>query len=185
MKGKESVKKLSVVLSLLLMTSSAFADRYDGPYVVSGGSVARWRSIVGVITAQGVDNPVSSQIHSGTFAWSVRSGNASVSLTTGATFFEVEGLVINGTMFSGTPGPITSVTGTLVCNPGDETQELALDTYPVPLDARGNALFSGFIQNIPPVCGNPLFLIRIATPAGAAGRWIATGAERSISNVGH
>jgi len=185
MKGKESVKKLSLVLSLLLMSSSAFADRYDGRFGGSDGSVARWRSIVGVITAQGVDNPVSSQIHSGTFAWSVRSGNASVNLTTGATFFEVEGLVINGTMFSGTPGPITSVTGTLVCNPGDETQELALDTYPVPLDARGDALFSGFIQNIPPMCGNPLFLIRIANPAGAAGRWIATGAERSIRNVGH
>src|SRR5262245_2321590 len=136
MKGKESMKKLSVVLSLLLMTSSAFAQQYGGPFVVTDGSVARWRSIVGVITSQGVDNPVSSQIHSGTFAWSVRSGNASVSLTTGATFFEVEGLVINGTMFSGTPGPVTSITGTLVCNPGDSVQERALDTNPVPLDAR-------------------------------------------------
>src|SRR5215831_13956601 len=153
MKGKESVKKLSVVLSLLLMTSSAFADRYDGPFVSNDGSVAFWKSIVGVITAQGVDNPVSSQIHSGTFAWSVRSGNASVSLTTGATFFEVDGLVINGTMFSGTPGPITAITGTLVCNPGDPTQEMALDTNPVPLDARGDAQFSGFIQNIPSICG--------------------------------
>jgi len=166
------------------MTSSAFAQGYDNHFVVSGGSVARWRSIVGVITSQGVDNPVSPQIHSGTFAWSVRSGNASVSLTTGAAFFEVDGLVINGTMFSGTPGPVTSITGTLVCNPGDPAQERALDTNSVPLDARGNALFSGVIQNIPTMCGNPLFLIRIVNPAGAAGRWIATGAERSIRNMG-
>src|SRR5262245_288674 len=180
MKGKESVKKLSVVLSLLLMTSSAFAQRYDNSYVVSGGSVARWRSIVGVITSQGVSNPVSPRIDSGTFAWSVRSGNASVSLTPGAAFFEVGVVVVNGTMFSGTPGPVASITGTLVCNPGDPAQERALDTTPVPLDARGNALFSGFIQNIPTMCGNPLFLIRIASPAAAAGRWIAPGAERSI-----
>ena len=177
------MKKLSVVLSLLLMTSSAFAERSDGPFLGTG-TVARWRSIVGVITSQGVSNPVSSRIDSGTFAWSVRTGNASVSFTTGATFFEVEGLVINGTMFSGTPGPVTSITGTLVCNPGDAVQEIALDTNSVPLDARGNALFSGFIQNIPSTCGSPLFLIRIANPAGAAGRWIATGTERSIRNMG-
>jgi len=178
------VKKLAAVLSLLLVASSAFAQRSNGPYVVTDGTVARWRSIVGVITSQGVDNPVSSHIDSGTFAWSVRSGNASVSLSTGATFFEVEGLVINGTMFSGTPGPVTAITGTIVCNAGDPIHEMALDTNPVPLDARGNALFSGFIQNIPSMCGNPLFLIRISAPAGAAGRWIATGAERSIKDMG-
>jgi len=32
-------------------------------------------------------------------------------------------------------------------------------------------------------CANPLFLIRIATPAGAAGRWIATAAERFIAGL--
>jgi hypothetical protein len=179
------MKKLSVALSLLLFfVSTSFAQRYGGPYQGTDSSNVRWRSIVGVITSQGVDNPVSSKISSGTFPWSVRNGNASISLTTGATFFEVEGLVINGTMFSGTPGPVTSVTGTLVCNAGDPTRELALDTSQVPLNGRGNAVFSGFIQNIPAVCANPLFLIRIANPTGAAGRWIATGAERSIPNPG-
>jgi hypothetical protein len=184
MKGKRSMKKLSVALCLLVFASTSFAQPYDGPHRGYGGSFVRWKSIVGVITAQGVDNPVSSNIHSGTFAWSARRGNASVSLTTGAAFFEVEGLVINGTMFSGTPGPITSVTGTLVCNAGDPSQEVALDTNEVPLDAQGNAVFLGFIQNIPYACGNPLFLIRIANPAGAAGRWIATGAERFAPNQG-
>jgi hypothetical protein len=97
------MKKLSVALCLLVFASTSFAQQYGGPHHGYGGSFVRWRSIVGVITAQGVDNPVSSNIHSGTFAWSTRRGNASVSLTTGAAFFEVEGLVINGTMFSGTP----------------------------------------------------------------------------------
>lgn len=178
------MKKISVALSVLLFASSAFAQRYGGPAPGSGGSFVRWRSIVGVITAQNVSNPVSSKIDSGTFAWSVRSGNASVNLTTGAVFFDVEGLVINGTMFSGTPGPITAVTGTLVCDAGDPTKEAAIDTDQVSLDAQGNAAFSGSLQHVPYTCNNPLFLIRIANPAGAAGRWIATGAERFLPGEG-
>jgi len=173
-------KKLSVALCFLLFASSAFAQRYGGPGPSSGGSRVRWKSIVGVITAQGVSNPVSSKIDSGTFAWSVRRGSANVNLMTGAVYFEVEGLVINGTSFSGTPGPVTAVTGTLVCDAGDPTQEVAIDTDQVSLDAQGNATFLGNIHSIPYACNNPLFLIRIANPAGAAGRWIATGAERSL-----
>jgi len=84
-------------------------------------------------------------------------------------------------MFSGTPGPVTAVTGTLVCDVGT-SNESTHDTNPVPLNARGNADFSGQIAGIPYSCGNPLFLIRIAQPAGAAGRWIATGAERTGGN---
>ena len=140
----------------------------------------RWKSIVDVITAQGVDSPLGN-IHSGATAWSVRSGRAIVNLSTGATFFDVNGLVINGTTSSGTPGPITAVTGTLVCNAGSTTQTV-LDTTPVSLSAQGDADFSGHIAGIPASCGNPLFLIRIATPAGAAGRWIATGVERFIGD---
>jgi hypothetical protein len=180
------MKKLSIVLSLLLFACSSFgAQRNAGPFGTDGDSLVRWKSIVGVITAPGVDNPISPKIDSGTSAWSVQSGTASVSLSTGAVFFQVQGLVFNGTRFSGTPGPVTSVTGTLVCNPGDTTQEAAFDTPQVPLNSRGNAVFSGFIANIPPVgCGNPLFLIRVAIPSTAAGRWIATGAGRSLPNQG-
>jgi len=166
-------KILAALLSLALCASAVFA--WD-----SDDAVVRWRSIVGVITAQGVDNPVGN-IHSGTFAWSARSGRAAVNLSSGATSFEVDALVINGTTFSGTPGPITAVTGTLVCNAGQDTQAV-LDTPAVTLNARGDAHFTGHIAGIPATCGNPLFLIRIATPAGAAGRWIATGADRFIGD---
>ena len=167
------MKRLCVMLGLAFAASSATAQAEDNSMTV------RWHDIVGVITAQGVDNPVSASIDSGTFAWSTSGGHASVNLANGATSFEVEGLVINGTPFSGTPGPITAVTGTLVCNPGDLDQQLALDTAVVPLDARGNARFSGRINSIPGLCSNPLFLVRIAIPTGAAGRWIATGAVRT------
>jgi len=54
----------------------------------------------------------------------------------------------------------------------------------VPLNVHGDAHFSGRLQNIPVTCANPLFLVRIAAPAGAAGRWIATGTERFIGDDG-
>ena len=75
---------------------------------------------------------------------------------------------------SGTPGPVTAVTGTLVCDAGSQTATI-LDTTPVTLDVHGDAHFSGHLQNVPVTCANPVFLLRIASPAGAAGRWIATG----------
>lgn len=154
---------------LCASTASAQADQ-----------VVSWRSIEGVITSQNVDNPVA-DIHSGTFAWTVRSGHARVNLQTGAAAFGVQGLVINGSPFSGTPGPIASVTGTLVCDAG-EVNESVFDTPDVPLSATGEANFSGNIGPIPSPCGNPLFLVRIATPEGARGLWIATGAGRTSGN---
>jgi hypothetical protein len=176
MKGSYQMKKtkkvcavLCAVLSVLLLTS-AFAGK-------DNDNAVRWDQIVGVITALNVDNPVGN-ISAGTLPWSAGSGHAHVDLSTGHTSFQVEGLVINGTTFSGTPGPITAVTGTLVCNPG--AGQTNLDTAQVPLDAQGDAHFKGTIANIPNPCGNPIFLIRIAQPVGAAGRWIATGADRSI-----
>src|SRR5215813_1072112 len=167
------MKKLCVALALALTASTAVAAPHHNPPNNVTPTTVRWQDIVGVITAQGVPNPVSDNISSGTFAWSTSSGRASVDLATGVTSFDVEGLVINGTQFSGTAGPITAVTGTLVCNPGTQT-EMALDTAMVPLSPNGNARFSGLIPAVPAECANPLFLIRIAVPAGAAGRWIAT-----------
>jgi hypothetical protein len=165
------MKQLVVMLFMLLGASMSFAQGTN--------NVVSWRSMAGVITSQGVDNPVSRNIHSGTFAWTTRSGFAKVNLQTGSTLFHVEGLVINGTSFSGTPGPIRSVTGTLVCNPGTNT-EVALNSGTASLDAQGNTQFAGHISNIPGNCSNPLFLVRIANVTGATGLWIASGTERSF-----
>ena len=164
------MKYLLVTLLSLIVASIAFAD----------GSVVRWDSIVGVITTPGVDNPVA-DIHGGATAWTTTGGQAAVDLKSGATVFDVDGLVINGTASSGTPGPISKVTGTLVCNPG-QAGENVYDTTPVPLSARGEAAFSGSLGPIQTPCNNPLFLIRIAQPAGALGRWIATGVVRSVGH---
>jgi hypothetical protein len=166
-------RALAVLIPLALCATSAFAW-------VENTSVVRWNSIVGVITAPGVDNPVAG-VHAGAGPWSVRNGHARVNLTNGNTFFDVDGLVLNGSNSSGTPGPVTAVTGTLVCNPGTTTAAV-LDTAAVALSTQGDAHFSGQISGIPASCENPLFLIRIAAPAGAAGRWIATAGERHIED---
>src|SRR5262249_21297996 len=145
--------------------TTAFAFDYED-------SIVRWNTIVGVITAPGVDNPVGA-IHSGAGPWSARSGHVQVNLVTGATFFTVEGLVLNGGASSGTPGRVASINGTLVCNPGSASPTI-LDTTPVSLSVHGNAHFAGQISGIPSTCDTPLFLLR------AGGRWIATGSERFI-----
>ena len=167
------MKKVCAVFCALLsglFLASAFAGE---------DNFVRFERIVGVITALNVDNPVGT-IHSGTFPWTTRSGLARVDLTTGAVNWEVDGLVINGANFSGTPGPITAVRGTLVCNAGGN--QTVHDTGAIALNSHGDAQFAGHFSGNPPGpgCGNPIFLIRIAAPAGAAGRWIATGASRSV-----
>jgi len=164
------MRKLVLALLLVGSVSAAIAD-------VSESDV-RWGRIAGVITAINVDNPVGN-VHAGTFPWTARGGRARVNLETGYTAFDVFGLVINGTIFAGTPGPVTGVIGTLVCNPGDDT-ETTVDTPEVSLSPQGDAHFVGNLEDIPDSCSNPAFLIRISTPAGARGFWIANATERVI-----
>jgi len=165
------MKTVLATLCLFLGAAASFAQ--------TSPTTVRWQTMVGVITAQNVSNPIATGIDSGTFAWSTLGGGATVNLETGATSFHVEGLVINGTSFSGTPGPIAQIEGTLVCNPGAAAQSVH-NTSATTLDAHGNALFRGNVGTVPTGCGNPLFLIRIFNPSGARGRWIATGAVRSF-----
>jgi hypothetical protein len=109
------MRKLLAVLLVFGSASTAFGFGKNDDEV-------HWRGIAGVIAVQGGNNPIGDPQHahvdSGTFAWTTRRGEAKVNLDTGAIAFHVDGLVINGTAFSGTPGPVTGVTGTLVCNPG-------------------------------------------------------------------
>jgi hypothetical protein len=150
-----------VYLLSLMLSSGAFAQ---------SDTIVRWRGIEGVITAPGVDNPVG-QIHSGAGPWTAHGGSARINLATGNGSFDVEGLVLNGGNATGTPGSVTNVVGTLVCNPGSPagTVEVAIDTPAANLSDAGDAELS-FKINVPPTCTNPRFLIRVPS-----GRWIATG----------
>jgi len=159
--------KKAIVL-LLTLCAGAFAQ---------SDTVVRWRGIQGVITAPNVDNPVG-QIHSGAGPWTTQDGNARINLNTGEGSFDVDGLVLNGGTSSGTPGGVKSVVGTLVCNPGNSGggTETAIDTPVTPLSAEGNAELS-FRLNVPVVCNNPVFLIRVP-----AGKWIATGTKPATTS---
>lgn len=161
------MRKVSVPLLLLplLLTTAAFAADDD--------STVRWRTIVGNINDPGVSNPVAG-IPSGGLPWTTTGGSARVDLRTGRIAFNVEGLVLNGGNTSGTPGAVTSVKGTLVCNAGTATQAV-LDTATVPLSQEGDAEFIGNLGGVA-ACANPLFLIRV--PANDS--WIATGAVRVL-----
>jgi hypothetical protein len=173
MKDETHMKKIFLPLALLLAPTVLLAAAED--------SVVNWSQIVGEIMAPGVDNPVAG-ISAGTTPWSTRGGHARVNISTGEVSFGVDGLVLNGGNASGTPGPITKVTGTLVCNPGTSGQKV-LNTQEVTLTAQGNADFHGEIFGIPATCANPLFLVRIGPSfVGAAGRWLATGAIRTIGD---
>jgi len=154
-----------LLLLPLWLTTATFAADDD--------STVRWRTIVGNINDPGVSNPVAG-IHSGGLPWTTTNGSARVDLKTGKVAFNVEGLVLNGGNGSGTPGGVTSVKGTLVCNPGTSTQAV-LDTATVPLSQEGDAEFIGNLGSVAE-CANPLFLIRV--PANDS--WIATGAVRVL-----
>lgn len=153
-----------LLLLPLFLTTAALATDDD--------STVRWRTIVGNINDPGVSNPVAG-IPSGGLPWTTIRGNARVDLKTGRISFNVEGLVLNGGNASGTPGPVVSVKGTLVCSPGTPAQAV-LDTATVPLSPEGDAEFIGDLGTVP-ACANPLFLIRV--PSGS---WIATGAVRVL-----
>ncbi len=158
-------KAYALLLPLLpFLTTAAFAD---------DDAVVGWGTIVGVITAPGVSNPVGG-IPSGGLPWITTGGRARVNLTTGHIAFNVEGLVLVGGNASGTRGGVANVKGTLLCNPGTPAQAV-LDTATVPLSLEGDAEFSGNLGSVPSPCANPLFLVRVA-PANV---WIATGAVRN------
>ncbi len=154
-----------------LVCSMLFMGLFASATFAQDASVVRWKQIVGVATAPGVDNPVASSvdnvgvtnaIHAGAGPWTASSGNARVDLINGTVSFSVSGLVMNGGDFTGTPGAVQKVVGTLVCNSGTKDVIVAKDTPPTPITAQGDADFSGqFTTSLPPSCVNPLFLIRV------------------------
>lgn len=163
------MRKTLVLLVLLLFASAAVGE---------DDAVVRWQTIVGVITAPGVNNPVAG-IPSGALPWTAKGGKARVNLANGDVGFKVAGLVLVGGNVIGTRGDLTEVKGTLVCNAGTGTQAV-IDTPAVPFSVQGDAEFVGSLESLPPTpCANPLFLIRLVN-----NRWIAAGAVRVIGNEG-
>ena len=149
--------------------------------VADAGDSIQWRTIVGLVQANNVVGSGTGAVTGGGQPWTTTGGHASVNLRTGQVNFEVRGLVFAGGNTVGTPLPITQVMGTLVCDtngsasPGTVKNSVLVDTAPVPLDAQGDARFSGNVGALPAVClsePDVAFLVRIP----GANRWIANAA---------
>ena len=133
-------------------------------------NLVAWRTIIGITQA----NNVVGGITGGGQPWSTREGEVLAQLDGGFVAFEVRGLVLAGGNAIGTPGAVNQVKGTLVCGPASASPAV-IDTQLVPLDAQGNAEFSGSFNSSTSACSptDVAFLIRTA-----AGAWIANGSVR-------
>jgi len=139
------MKKMLALFAVLCCAVGAFAQN---------DAVVRWKTIVGNITVS--HNDAVGGINPGTTPWSTVGGRARVNLATGQVSFDVDGLVLNGGNATGTPGPVDQVEGSLICDAGQKDQTI-FTTTPVPLNAQGNADFTGTFNTIPGTCTNPLF----------------------------
>ncbi len=126
-----------------------------------------WETIIGIQQASNVVGGITG----GGQPWSTLGGSVSVNLSEGTVAFQVRGLVLAGGNAIGTPGPVTSVMGTLVCGVTSTTPQV-INTSPVPLSPQGDAQFSGSFTSSTGGCigTTQAFLIRTTT-----GAWLANG----------
>jgi hypothetical protein len=152
------------IAALAAVLLAAFASPSQAQNIVV------WRAIIGIAQAGNVVGGITG----GGQPWSTREGEALVELDNGFVVFEVRGLVLAGGNTIGTPGAVNQVKGTLVCGPGSASPTV-IDTPLVPLDAQGNAEFSGSFSSSAAGCSavDVAFLVRTA-----GGAWIGNGSVR-------
>lgn len=172
----------SVVSLVLLLASFLTAS--------ATAQTASWQKVAGIALANNVVGSGTGAITGGFLPWSTIDGKARVNLGTGEIHFFVRGLVFAAGapgITIGTPGPITAVKGTLICNASGSAgggNSVIVETPSVPLSSTGNAHFSGNIGPLPAVCSSEpdlVFVVRVSGFAGNAveGPWIANGAVLS------
>jgi hypothetical protein len=101
-----------------------------------------------------------------------------VDLSNGHIDFGVQGLVLAAGNSIGTPGTVSQVKGTLVCDTDGSASgganSIVVDTPPVPLDEQGDARFVGTVT-LPAVCSTePDIAFLIRTTSNNA-KWLANG----------
>jgi hypothetical protein len=110
-------------------------------------------------------NTVIGGVPSGGAPWTVRSGSAALD-GEGRLHVEVRELIL---LKLGNPGPVTSVSASLVC--GGTGGTVVATTDAVALSAEGNAVIETQIK-VPNACFGPVVLVR-AVFGGNPGPWIA------------
>jgi hypothetical protein len=168
---KKSTAAIAAAAGLLLFSlpHAAFADQ-----------AVQWRRIVGIIQAGDTVGTGTGKVTGGGQPWYAVSGSAVVDLTSGEIQFHVQGLVFAGGNTIGTPGAVTQVKGTLVCDTTGSSNgnSTLVDTPLVTLSPQGDARFAGQVGPLPSACVNSpdiAFLIRVS-----GGAWIASGEVRAV-----
>jgi len=147
-----------------------------------------WKQIVGIIPINNVVGSGTGAVSGGFLPWTTTEGAAHVDLRDGKIQFVVRGLVFAGGgpgITIGTPGPVTAVNGTLVCDVDGSAgngNSVLVQTPSVTLTSTGDAFFNGKLGSLPAVCSTEpdiAFLVRVTAFGGTAttqGPWIANGA---------
>jgi hypothetical protein len=141
----------SLVVSALALSATILAST-----AVAGGTDDKleWRSVIGIIQGNNVVGSGTGAATGAPGPWSALDGHADVSLKTGDVHFDVRGLVLAAGNSIGTPGTVTQVKGTLVCDTDGNASggnSPFVDTPLVDLDDEGNARFHGPVS-IPAAC---------------------------------
>ena len=145
------MRHVSVLLLVLagIVAASAMADE----------KLLRNADLVGIETP----GQVVRGITGGGLPWVVDHGSKAKVSADGRLKVDVKALVFApGTPLAGTPGPITSVVGSVVCADGAVASADA-----VPLSSEGDARIDAWVT-LPAGCEDPIVLVRTTT-----GRWLA------------
>jgi hypothetical protein len=184
LKGNEFFKKglplfVFVLFGILMLNAANLVYAKSPAHSGFAEAEIEWRHITGILSPGNVVGTGTGKATGGGAPWHTSGGNAEVNLTNGTLRFDVEGLVLAAGNAIGTPGPVTSVKGTLVCdttgllNSGNST---LVDTPLVTLSAQGDAKFRGSLGTLPAACtSQPSIAFLIRTASGA---WIASGMVR-------
>lgn len=165
------MKRVFLIFSMCVSVALGFGmiSSADGPKVINNHVFGS------------TPNIIIRDVAAGAAPWVVKNGKAQLS-PNGRLRVRVKGLLIGeGALANGNPVPanligtvatVTTVHAALTCGgPGGGTPFTITPTDGVPIDSNGDFEIDEEVS-IPPVCAQPIVLIRIGTP-DAPGPWIA------------
>ena len=163
---RKSLFVSAVALAAAVVGQAASADPGDS---------LRWQSVIGIAAPNGIVGSGTGAVTGAPGPWSALGGKVKVDPDKGRIEFSVDGLVLAAGNFIGTPGTVSQIKGTLVCDTDGSASggnSVLVETPLVDLDDQGDARFHGSVA-IPAVCASEpdvAFVFRTSS-----GRWIANG----------
>jgi hypothetical protein len=187
MREESTMKKMqSMIIGVCLLCATGAVQ----------AQTVSWKQMPGIILAGNVVGAGTGAVPGGFLPWTTSAGAAHVNLKSGSLHFFVRGLVFAAGgpgITIGTPGPVTGVRGTLVCDVDGSAgggNSVLVNTPLLPLSSTGDARFDGHVD-IPAVCSSEsdtAFLVtaaRFGMNEVPAGPWIANGAVLRMNSEIH